>query len=756
MTLHERFKRIINYLKKAAIFSGTSLFIGYHIGQTYSAIHKVVDTKVLDRDKQQAEYIYIDDPLYNVTLKLEQARESRQVVGLGRIWKSLKHSLAWKLLWLCRHGNKDQRNIALEQLAAFKNNKSWDCCKLAQAMDKNTAVLLARTRGADQRYFLPPPIHVRRAALSSELLSFKLRDLILAAQNENPHYCIQHFTNKYFINVQEQVIESEADCVASKPDSASERELCILCLEALYHHLTIFHSSVYEEASSISTLVNMGLLPILAEALLRYHEDPEFDLVVLKILTVLSVHTNLLQTFFQNGLIRELCRLLKSSDVRLASSAAVCLANLSGEHCFRPGLYLLHPIYRTTKPPSCDTLLVHGLRGGVFVTWRQRDKKCAEPIGIIEVTMSDFDCLDPLCDAQASPAPKYLDPDFQQVMEDLLEIEDEATLADLEIVLHDIPTVALREPQSNQTYLAQKKRLAMIEEAEDKCSHTLCWPKDWLPRDCNNLRILGVNYWTSLSEWFETCPLQSADISTRATDLVPAILDAGVGSKNTGVVWLAHSMGGLIVKQALVDASRSEEERLRKISENTRAVLFFSTPHRGSAAASMPRAAAAVLWPSNDVKQLQENSPTLLELHKAFIEYANHYNWETISFAESLPTLVTAFKVPVHFVESYSADLGRGVFYQLPLDHLSICKPATRQSVLYTTVLDVLQRASVNEYENEYYFMHNTLLKYYSVLRNKIIERLELISETQSIDGDHWIEKILLVSHTDDFYFETN
>lgn len=152
-----------------------------------------------------------------MTLKKERDKENKQSVGLNRIWKSLKHSLAWRLLWLCRHGNREQRNLALEQLAAFQNNKVWDCLKLAQAIDKSTGVLLARTRGADLRYFLPPPIHVRRAATSPELLSYKLHDLIVAVQGLHPHSCIQHFLTKHFANVQEQAME--ADNIPAKPDT---------------------------------------------------------------------------------------------------------------------------------------------------------------------------------------------------------------------------------------------------------------------------------------------------------------------------------------------------------------------------------------------------------------------------------------------------------------------------------------------------------------------------------------------------------
>lgn len=741
-------KPFIKILKICSICGSGGLFIAYHVTQTYKTIGKIVNPNVVEREKKYTpEYVYIDDPSYNITLKLEQDRQSKQSVGFARIWKSLKHSLAWRLLWLCRHGNREQRNVALEQLAAFKNNKSWDCLKLAQALDPSTAVLLARTRGADLRYFLPPPIHVRRAASSPELLSFKFRDMIAAVNDINRHSCIQQFLSKYFSNVQEPAME--ADSIPTKPDSVSERDLCILCLDALHHHITLFHTKNYDADNSTSLLVNLGILTRLSEFLLRYRNNVDIDLAVLRILTVLSVHCNLLRDFFQNGLIGELSRLVRSKDVRLSSSAAVCLANLSGEYCYRPGLYLLHPLYRTTTPHVCDTLLVHGLRGGVFVTWRQRDKKCQEPIGILEVTVSDVDC-DPCTETAVES--KYLDPEIQQVLEDLLEIKEESFLADYDVVLHDLPIEAKREPLST-SYTTYRKRIALVQEEQDRCNHTLCWPKDWLPNDCNNLRILGVNYWSSLSEWLERCPLQTADIATRAADLAPVLVDAGVGKRNVPVVWLAHSMGGLIVKQVLTEASESKDSMLQKLSENTKAILFYSTPHKGSSLAAMPRAAAAVLWPSNDVRQLQENSPTLLELHTAFLKFADVYGWETISFAETMPTLVTAFKVPIHFVESFSADLGRGVFYQLPLDHLSICKPATRQSILYTTVLDAIHRATMKDVEMKYSnpYLQWFLDWFWWIVRSRAREVLEKIDDSQNSEGLRWFEQILLDAFTDGF-----
>lgn len=729
MTIHDKIKPYIKHFKILTL-TGSGIASAYYlISNTHEHICNIVNTNVLKTEKKcAAEYIYIEDPLYNTKVLQEYENESKRSFATPFIWRNLKPSLTWRLLLFCRFGNPEQRDIALEQLASFKNNKEWDCLKLAQALDMNTAVLLARTENADLRYFLPPPMHIRREAKSSELLCFKFRDILLALQLQHSHICIEHFLSKYFVNVQEQMIE--VDTIPVKPDRMSDRDLCLLSLKALYHHLSIFGIEDYN--GNIPTFISTQLIPRIAELFLRYPNDSELDAVILKLLTVLSIDKRLLVDFFQNGLIRELSRLIRLNDNYFSSSAAVCLSNLSGECTYKPGLFLLHPIYRTSAPPVCDTILVHGLGGGVFVTWRQRDRKCTKYTDIAEeVYTTDKDC-DPCKD-------EILDAQLKTIMEEV--IDSNALLANMEVVLQDIPEKALRESHDISSYIAHKNRISLIQEKEDKCQYSACWPKDWLPKDCKNLRILGVNYWSSVSEWLETCPLLSSDIESRAFELADILKEAEVGVKQTPVVWLAHSMGGLIVKQLLVSAAESGNED-EKICDNTKALLFFSTPHKGSSVANMPRAAAAVFWPSTDVKQLQENSPLLLELNKNFLNVADKYKWETISFSESKPTLVTAFKVPFHFVKPESADLGRGTFYQLPLDHLSICKPASRQSMLYKTVLDVILYVSENRLnvKHSHYFWDIYLFWLHQKLVGISKQGFKILKKT--ISELPWSEKV--------------
>lgn len=67
---------------------------------------------------------------------------------------------------------------------------------------------------------------------------------------------------------------------------------------------------------------------------------------------------------------------INHDDVRVSIPAAKTLANLDfdNEYEYSRCLYLLSPLTRTTKHPEVDVVFIHGLLGGVFYTWRQRNK----------------------------------------------------------------------------------------------------------------------------------------------------------------------------------------------------------------------------------------------------------------------------------------------------------------------------------------------------------------------------------------------
>nr|XP_005552262.1 PREDICTED: protein SERAC1 isoform X4 [Macaca fascicularis] len=60
-----------------------------------------------------------------------------------------------------------------------------------------------------------------------------------------------------------------------------------------------------------------------------------------------------------------------------------------------------------------------------------------------------------------------------------------------------------------KTWRQQDSEQAVIEKPmEEEDRYTTCWPKTWLAKDCPALRIISVEYDTTLSDWRARCPME--------------------------------------------------------------------------------------------------------------------------------------------------------------------------------------------------------------------------------------------------------
>lgn len=147
-----------------------------------------------------------------------------------------------------------------------------------------------------------------------------------------------------------------------------------------------------------------------------------------------------------------------------------------------------------------------------------------------------------------------------------------------------------------------------------------------------------------------------------------------------------------------VQAADSADPVVRQLADNTQAIVFLGTPHRGSAVAKLKQHTQLILSPTVEVKELEENSACLLKLHRRFEEYlAAHRTMRIVSVVEGNPTRLTTFKFPFHIVNEDSARLPVGDHYVLNVDHLGLSKPIYRQSFLYQRILAVVGEVLANE-----------------------------------------------------------
>ncbi|XP_076619639.1 protein SERAC1 [Colletes latitarsis] len=692
-------KKYIYYLKSSGIcivVMGSCWFL-YQLRQTSQVLRSSVPTNVLNLEQSRAQYIYIDNPRFKDVFMFRKSRNLQSSIAeespsfshiIMKWWKSLNRNVAYKLLYMSQHGNKPERLKAIYTLNSLKYLKDWHYQHIAQMLDAKTAVTLARMPNVDLRFFLKPPYHFVQHKLYDVIEKVHYFLLYLNTLCQNTHPCLIQFLNKKFKDSHRDGLIFDYDLtsigLAVAPVVIWDQELLQNCLQALCHH------SCLEQYSK--DIVDAGGLSILMIIKQIFNDNINVYILLAKIISNISLHSEYLQEIFQAGWIGTLVEWSHSSDIRLSAPASRALANLDtdeNDHVKYPRrIYLLHPLHKTKTNTKLDVVFLHGLLGGIFVTWRQRDTDTVGSVVVDPYMMENG--TDTLSSVIGEQSQEFL----RDLAYDLRKHEWDRLGQDFEIVLDDCPQ-NINDRACGPYFCKGDDDCIKNSDRYRKC-RTQCWPKDWLPEDVPSVRIIGVNYDTNLSMWTPSCPIESriTTMSERSTEYTEKLITAGIGTRST--IWVCHSMGGLLVKKMLIDEWKNGDKN--NICKNTRGIIFYSTPHRGSRVAVLTQTTQMLVWPSIEVQELREESPHLLKLHEEFLNMLKEYPMEIVSFCETKPTLLTAFKVPFQFVTSNSADPGVGEYYEIAQDHLSICKPSSRHSFLYQKLLSVLKH-HVTPYE---------------------------------------------------------
>jgi hypothetical protein len=110
------------------------------------------------------------------------------------------------------------------------------------------------------------------------------------------------------------------------------------------------------------------------------------------------------------------------------------------------------------------------------------------------------------------------------------------------------------------------------------------WPNDLLPVQCPQARIMVWGYDTMVTRG----PGQAANKSsvfTHGQNLLYSL--SRERPRRTPIIFIAHSLGGVLVRELLFYADASKEPEFLEIVEDLSAVVFLGTPHRGSGAAQV-------------------------------------------------------------------------------------------------------------------------------------------------------------------------
>ncbi|XEV04680.1 hypothetical protein FSHL1_009967 [Fusarium sambucinum] len=182
----------------------------------------------------------------------------------------------------------------------------------------------------------------------------------------------------------------------------------------------------------------------------------------------------------------------------------------------------------------------------------------------------------------------------------------------------------------------------------------------------------------------------TSGLSEQAANLLNRLSTKRTNCSSRPIIFICHSLGGLVVKRAL-SVSRSSG-KYSHIVDATFGVVFFGTPHRGGNGAGVGAAAALVARailgsPSNTfLEALTRGSSFLAWITEDFSQLLEDLQF--ISFFETRPLRKTRKLV----VDRGSATLGLGGHREkqigLDADHVRICKFSRPDDPTYQQVED--------------------------------------------------------------------
>jgi hypothetical protein len=172
------------------------------------------------------------------------------------------------------------------------------------------------------------------------------------------------------------------------------------------------------------------------------------------------------------------------------------------------------------------------------------------------------------------------------------------------------------------------------------------WPRDFLPKTITEARVLTFGYDTKIRHALGSQGSKNT-VYDHGKELLQCLNDYrnGEGCASRPILFIAHSLGGIVVKEALRQSQRltvpHHQQALRLVFESTVGIIFFGTPHRGAdPRGPIQRIAQNAIEASGFyvnkqiVGSLMQDSERLQELIDEFAPLARERNWSIYSLQE--------------------------------------------------------------------------------------------------------------------------
>ncbi|KAI0187621.1 hypothetical protein EV127DRAFT_344291 [Xylaria flabelliformis] len=216
------------------------------------------------------------------------------------------------------------------------------------------------------------------------------------------------------------------------------------------------------------------------------------------------------------------------------------------------------------------------------------------------------------------------------------------------------------------------------------------WPTDLLPEDIPGARILSFGYDADVAKIAGA--VGQGSLRNHASTLVAeyAALQVDTSKRPKRLILIAHSLGGLVAKKALIVSAESAYDRHRALDQHIVGLLFIGTPHRGSDLAGYATTMARVLKLTgkrvNDVivSVLRPDSEVLADVQESFGMWVvrNQSRCLLACFYEEHELLGVGMIVP-----KKSAILEGCIPLPIPSNHRDMVRFSFRNATGYSRIL---------------------------------------------------------------------
>ncbi|KAL3689822.1 hypothetical protein R1sor_016131 [Riccia sorocarpa] len=223
------------------------------------------------------------------------------------------------------------------------------------------------------------------------------------------------------------------------------------------------------------------------------------------------------------------------------------------------------------------------------------------------------------------------------------------------------------------------------EEGPDRC-----WLNTWLTskttEDLRLGRVLTVSYDCGVEKRDDSGNMDNFQIAENLTQSL--IRWARVGQQSCPVVLVGHCLGGLVIKELCLEASRNVEAQNRHAAEcrnflmNVKGIFFYSPPHLG-----WSRSFSSEVQTGDMMESLQLLNKYTSRVNFHFEQLRKRYRWRTKGVGESNETKIFSSRdgestMKKLIVEEASARGGclDEFFVVADTDHFTICRPESTTS----------------------------------------------------------------------------